>query len=620
MEATTKELSSCVEGVYDAIAPEGPTVAVIGCGPGGMSFLHCNSSRRRKYIEQGDVDGLKGLPSKITVYEASSSVGGVWKAERAFIDSDEETTHASGNATGNMYEALWCNGIVQRIEFGDYTFQDHFQQDVPAYLPRAPLLEYLTERCTRNDPSIFEDHVKFNTTVTKVTYDEDAAKFSVTSRCRYTNRVTTEIFDKCIWAAGENGKASLPRAITNALEGFKGTVLHSSQVGTIDFGAEVEGKNIVLVGDSYSAEDLALVACQAGAAKIYVLSRGGDGIVCEVKSWPRNCVKVIDGMMIQGIIDEGNSLRLSQVEMDWDLKDYVVTKANKRRLKDISMVICCTGYSMNLSMLEHSLRAPISDENWWSGMPKDWKMKDNAYSEICGDVPVPDEIDITQCGFYTGIYHGMSIRNPNMMFILNVTSAPLFEIDIEAWLLHSYLTGVTPVPSVEEMNEQNNNFFIGAMDTVEFRWTCDWNYYQKFKEVEEELEEENEDHWFLNLDDPRHLQASYQELDLHLRYLAWLMTSGKYIVDFGTLKQLNDKAQALCKMLVATDHSSRLKVSQKDKAWSTFRDNDPSQVYSIHTGAHAVPLRKRWMELRPEDYADFENGFQKQRKFARTSE
>lgn len=73
-----------------------PTVALIGCGPGGMFFLHALATRRARLEKEGDTDGINKLPV-VTCYEKASGPGGVWRSDRR----DGET---------NMYEALWTNG------------------------------------------------------------------------------------------------------------------------------------------------------------------------------------------------------------------------------------------------------------------------------------------------------------------------------------------------------------------------------------------------------------------------------------------------------------------------------------------------------------------------------
>merc|ERR1719162_2083487 len=58
-----------------------PTVAIIGCGPSGISFLHAINLRRKKMEEKGDFAGLSKLPVA-TCFERASEPGGVWKANR----------------------------------------------------------------------------------------------------------------------------------------------------------------------------------------------------------------------------------------------------------------------------------------------------------------------------------------------------------------------------------------------------------------------------------------------------------------------------------------------------------------------------------------------------------
>ena len=43
-------------------------IVVIGCGPGGKSFLHALATKRKKLQDAGDVEGLAAFP-EVTVYE-----------------------------------------------------------------------------------------------------------------------------------------------------------------------------------------------------------------------------------------------------------------------------------------------------------------------------------------------------------------------------------------------------------------------------------------------------------------------------------------------------------------------------------------------------------------------
>ena len=99
-------------------------VAIIGCGPGGMFFLHALALRRKRLEEEGNTSALEALP-EVTCYERSSSPGGLWRADRNVIDGEGKTT--------NMYEALWTNGPKECIEFFDYTYDEHFGRALVSY-------------------------------------------------------------------------------------------------------------------------------------------------------------------------------------------------------------------------------------------------------------------------------------------------------------------------------------------------------------------------------------------------------------------------------------------------------------------------------------------------------
>jgi cation diffusion facilitator CzcD-associated flavoprotein CzcO len=137
-----------------------------------------------------------------------------------------------------MYEALWTNGPKECLEFFDHTFDDHFGCALPMYMPRQLILDYILARCTKDNDHFF-DQVKFNTSVKSVTFHDEFGKFVVqtmdpnettTSTDESSVSVTERLFDKCLWAAGNNGTPNIPPSISNALSlgGFQGRVMHSS--------------------------------------------------------------------------------------------------------------------------------------------------------------------------------------------------------------------------------------------------------------------------------------------------------------------------------------------------------------------------------------------------------
>lgn len=118
----------------------------IGCGPGGMSFLHAVACRRKKLTENNDFDGLRKLPV-VTCFERNSLPGGVWRSS----EEEHKTTSNNGiespcahtknaRTSTNMYEGLWINGCKEALEYSDYTFDDHFKRAMPVFLPRSQVL------------------------------------------------------------------------------------------------------------------------------------------------------------------------------------------------------------------------------------------------------------------------------------------------------------------------------------------------------------------------------------------------------------------------------------------------------------------------------------------------
>lgn len=187
---------------------------------------------------------------------------------------------------------MWANIPKELMEFYDYTFQDHFKNKAaPVFLPRKDLLDYVI---ARNSVDGALDHVKYNHTVTSVTYDDSTSKFTVEVRDDTTGKTTKATYDKCIWAAGLHGSGEKPEGIMELLEDYTGKVLHSIEA-TEDFAQDVKGKKIMLVGDSSSAEDLALRSVKLGAKHVYVCARSGDGDCSDTKSWPSDKITVIFG-------------------------------------------------------------------------------------------------------------------------------------------------------------------------------------------------------------------------------------------------------------------------------------------------------------------------------------
>ena len=57
------------------VAPTGPVdIALIGCGPGGMSFLHALNKLKKEEGPDGPASKLR-----VTCFERAASAGGLWR-------------------------------------------------------------------------------------------------------------------------------------------------------------------------------------------------------------------------------------------------------------------------------------------------------------------------------------------------------------------------------------------------------------------------------------------------------------------------------------------------------------------------------------------------------------
>ena len=108
-----------------------------------VAFLHAINLKRKQMEDEGDFDGLSRMPVA-TCFEHSFEPGGVWRAQRTHSYSDDEINNAYIESN-DVYKALCTNRPKEQFEFFDYTYE-HFNQSLPAFLPRKYVLEYILKR------------------------------------------------------------------------------------------------------------------------------------------------------------------------------------------------------------------------------------------------------------------------------------------------------------------------------------------------------------------------------------------------------------------------------------------------------------------------------------------
>ena len=281
-------------------------VAIIGAGPSGMAQLRAFESAQKKGHE---------IP-ELVCFEKQENWGGLWNYTwRTGLDEYGEPVHAS------MYRYLWSNGPKEGLEFADYTFEDHFGKQIASYPPREVLFDYIEGRLKKAD---VRKWIRFKTVVKSVSFDNELQQFHLIAKDHNNDKEYKEMFDNVVVASGHFSTPNIP--YFEGFDTFNGRILHAH-----DFrdAMEFKGKDILIIGTSYSAEDIGSQCWKYGCKSVTVSHRtAATGF-----KWPDNWEEL---PLLQKV--EGNTATF---------KD-----GNKR---DVDAIILCTGYLHHFPFLSEDL-------------------------------------------------------------------------------------------------------------------------------------------------------------------------------------------------------------------------------------------------------------------------
>ena len=227
-------------------------VAIIGAGPCGLSQLHAFASDSS--AEASDIE--------LVCFEKQDDWGGLWNYTwRTGLDEHGEPCH------GSMYRYLWSNGPKECLEFGDYGFEEHFGKPVASFPPREVLYDYIIGRANRSG---IRDKIRFNQSVRRVSRSSTGDGFTGTTYDHTADVTTSEDFDWVVVSTGHFSTPNMPHY--PGYETFGGTLLHAH-----DFrdAVQFEGRVVLVIGSSYSAEDVASQLWKYGAQSVICSSRSG---------------------------------------------------------------------------------------------------------------------------------------------------------------------------------------------------------------------------------------------------------------------------------------------------------------------------------------------------------
>lgn len=191
---------------------DGPKVAVIGAGPGGIVAA-------RWLLRHGCYP---------TVFEASASLGGQWNGECR---------------TSATWPSLRTNTSREFSRFSDLSHAE----EVPLYPRRDDMLQYLDRYCDRFGLHVF---MRVSTAVRSIC--KEGAQWTVTSVTGEGDR--RETFDWVVIASGHEARPQVPEV--EGLGSFSGGlgVIHSAQYRGAD---RYRGRSVLVAGCSVSALEIA---------------------------------------------------------------------------------------------------------------------------------------------------------------------------------------------------------------------------------------------------------------------------------------------------------------------------------------------------------------------------
>ena len=349
-------------------------VAIIGTGPCGLSML--------RSFQQAEAKG-ESIP-EIVCFDKQDDWGGLWNYSWR-TGSDQ-----FGDPVPNsMYRYLWSNGPKECLEFADYPFDEHFDQPISSFPPREVLYDYIIGRAKQAN---VKKYIRFSTTVTNVNFDNGS--FKITSLNKKNNTVSNEEFDYLVVASGHFSVPYIPEY--EGMKLFPGRILHSHDFRDAE---EFRGRDVIVLGSSYSAEDVALQCYKYGAKSVTIGYRNNPmGF-----KWPT-------GMKEVNYLDKLEGKKAT-------FKDG--------HTQNVDVLILCSGYLHHFPFLEDSLRLKTHNRLYPPKLYKGVVWQDN------------------QKLFYLGMQDQFHTFN---MF------------DCQAWFSRDVIMGKIKIPNESEVNKDINDW------------------------------------------------------------------------------------------------------------------------------------------------------------------
>ena len=349
-------------------------VAILGAGPSGMAALISFKEKQKLLCYE--------IP-ELVCFEKQEEFGGMWNyTPRHGMDKYGNHIHNS------MYKFLWSNVPKEVGEFSNYSYDKHFGCNMTAYPPREVLEDYIKGRANTYD---IKNCIRFETTIQKVSYDKEKKLFKVEVLDNKVDNGYFEYFEYVITATGHNSTPNMPDF--EGIDSFQGLMLHSH-----DFRdpRTFKGKDILIIGSSFSAEDIGLTCMKYGA----------KSITSSYRTKPIGL--------------------FNKLPETWDERPLITKFIGSKVLfkdgseKKVDSVIMCTGYRHYFPFMETSLCLNTNNRPW----PK------NQWKGVCW------------------------FQNPKLFYIgMQLAFYSITLSDIQAWFIRDCILGKIKIPSLELMEQ-----------------------------------------------------------------------------------------------------------------------------------------------------------------------
>ncbi|KAI3405339.2 FMO1 [Candida oxycetoniae] len=372
----------------DLSTPRFKRIAIIGGGPSGLAAAKALALEPVKF-------------TKIDVFERRDRLGGLWyhNGNKALVHPEVPSTDPGAgeildkNATKTdeffsaIYQFMETNIIYRLMQYANVSFS----KDELVYPHREQVLEYI-DKYVKSIPKKNGVTFYLDSNVNSISKVNNAWQVQVENVG--SDVVSQHEYDAVIVANGHFNNPFIPQVsgLAEWNEKLPNTILHSKNFQTPNV---FRNKNVLVIGNAASGVDIS-TQISTVANKVYVSVRDLSKL-----DFKNDLIEYI------GLINE------------YDYRNRLVTTIDEKIVKDIDVIIFCTGYFYSMPFLKLNSNLNVLDE--------DGRQVKDLYKQI------------------------FNIDDPSISFVAllkNVVPMPIAES--QSALIARYYSGRYELPSAKE--------------------------------------------------------------------------------------------------------------------------------------------------------------------------